>query len=449
MMVSRHMLRASGAHRSRLVILGSGWGAYRVLKNIDCTKYKCVVVSPRNHFLFTPLLSSAAVGTTALKSICQPVRPLCAKKNTKFYEAIAQSVDKIHKTVQCETPDGQSFDLPYDKLVISVGFQANDFGIPEVAKYAHFLKDTADAAILHEHVLRKFETASTLHLLDGDERLSPEEEKKLRSSLSFVIVGAGPTGVELCGELSDFIRDDIFHMYSHLKDYIQVHLVDAQSVVLGPFQDEALQTYARKHLERKMQVNIHLSEFVSNITVDSISFKSGKTIDFGTLVWCAGIKPYPFTKALEVAKSKNGAQILVDGNLRVKNEESIFAIGDCSTIENYWLPQTAQVAKQQAGYLAKNLNSNVDTSQWKPFSYFSLGVMANLGARTAVMKSPFVRRVTGFLGFLSWRGAYWSQQLSMRNRFLLACDWVGTTLFGRDLMRKGLGTKAQALDDRK
>lgn len=441
MMVSRHLFRAAGLHRSRLVILGSGWSSYRLLKTIDGSKFKCVVVSPRNHMLFTPLLSQAAVGTTNVKSICQPVRPLCAAKNTRFYEARAQTVDKEKKLVHCISPDGQQFSLPYDKLVIGVGYTANDFGIPEVQKYAHFLKDTKDAAILHEHILRRFEHASTLHLLDGDEALSPEEDKELHKLLSFVIVGAGPTGTELAGELGDFIRADIFRQYPHFKSYIKVHLVDAAPVILGPFQDAGLQNYAKNHLETKMNVNVHLNEFVSTITPDTISFKSGKTIEFGTLVWCAGIQPIPFVRDLEVQKSKNGAQILTDECLRVKGEESIFAVGDAATIDNYWLPQTAQVAKQQGIYLGKKLNSNQDIQNWKPFTFHSLGMMASIGGFNSVLKLPTSQRLTGIIAFLGWRGAYWSMQLSMRNRFLLFCDWMSTLIFGRDLMRIGKGSK--------
>jgi len=443
MYMSRSLLAKAGSHRNRLVILGSGWGSYRLLKCIDANKYKCTVISPRNHFLFTPLLTHAAVGTAGIKAACQPVRPLCAKKNAKFYEARAQTVDKVNKIVQCQTVDGAKFSIPYDKLVCGVGFTANDFGMPQVQQYAHFFKDTADAAMLHDHILRKFELASTLHLLDGDDKLSLEEEKELHKQLSFVIVGAGPTGTELAGEMADFFRKDIFRIYQHLEPYIKIHLVDAAPTVLAPFKDAQLQAYAQNHLETKMNVKVHLNEFVSDITESTISFKSGNSIDFGTLIWCAGIKPIPFVKDLDVTKSKNGAQILTEPSLRVKGEESIFALGDSATIENYWLPQTAQVAKQQAVYLAKNLNSMSDAQLWKPFEFHSLGVMSSLGGyKSIIAQLPIGNQsLTGFIAWLGWRSVYWSQQLSMRNRFMLFCDWVGTLVFGRDLMRKGRGSK--------
>lgn len=433
--------------RTRVALLGCGWGAYQFLKEIDHNKYKCFVVSPRNHMLFTPLLASSAVGTTNLRSICQPVRPLVQKKRGRYYEAKAIGIDKENQTITCETfgtTEKEHFDLKYDKLVIGVGFQANDFGIPEVGKYAMFMKETADAARLHEHILQRFEQASLLHIMDGDENLSPQEEEQIRRLLSFVIVGAGPTGVELSGELTDLLKKDIFKQYYFLKKFISVHLVDAAPTVLGPFQDSYLQQYAQRHLEKKQSVNIKLSEFVDTISESKITFKSGAAIEYGTLVWCAGIKPYPFIRGMDVAKNKQGSQLLTDAHLQVIGEEKIHAIGDCATIENNWLPQTAQVATQQAKYLAKEFNKADDKMHVrKPFQFNNMGMMANLGGLGAVIKAPVINRLTGFLAWVSWRSAYWSMQLSIRNRFMLATDWLGTSVFGRDLMRKGSISKMQ------
>merc|ERR1719193_74002 len=398
--------------------------------------------------LFTPLLASSAVGTTNLRSICQPVRPLVQKKRGRYYEAKAIGLNKDEQTITCETyadvGEDAVFDLKYDKLVIGVGFQANDFGIPEVGKHALFMKETADAARLHEHMLQRFEQAALLHIMDGDEHLSKEEEDQIRRLLSFVIVGAGPTGVELAGELTDLLKRDIYKQYHFLRKFITVHLVDAADTVLGPFQDSYLQKYAQNHLERKQNVHVMLSEFVDTISETKISFKSGKAIEYGTLVWCAGIKPYPFIRDLALKKNERGSQLLTDGHLKVSDESNIWAIGDCATIDNYWLPQTAQVATQQAKYLAHEFNKADDKMHVKkPFKFINLGMMANLGGSGAVIKAPVIQRITGYLGYLSWRSAYWSMQLSIRNRFMLASDWFGTMAFGRDLMRKGSISKMQ------
>lgn len=136
--LSRRSLTNS-SQKERLVILGSGWGGFRLLRDIDPSKYSTMLVSPRNHFLFTPLLASSAAGGSEITSICQPVRPLARKKHARFYEARAIGLDKDKKVVQCETLDGRRFPLGFDKLVLATGFQANDFGIKDLDKVNHLL----------------------------------------------------------------------------------------------------------------------------------------------------------------------------------------------------------------------------------------------------------------------------------------------------------------------
>ena len=126
--------RRSLLEKERLVVLGSGWGGFQFLRDIDTNRYDTSIVSPRNHFLFTPLLASSAVGGSEISSICTSVRPLATKKNSRYYEAKAMSLDKHKKEIKCQTLDGRKFPVHYDKLVISIGYQANDFGIPDLDK---------------------------------------------------------------------------------------------------------------------------------------------------------------------------------------------------------------------------------------------------------------------------------------------------------------------------
>ncbi|CAK0881561.1 unnamed protein product [Prorocentrum cordatum] len=169
------------------------------------------------------------------------------------------------------------------------------------------------------------------------------------------------------------------------------------------------------------------------------------SLKYGTLVWCAGIKPHAFIRHYGFEMSDRGTQILVDRSTSAARatRTNIWAIGDCSTIEEYWLPQTAQVANQEAQYLAKQLNSGkFDNGTAEPFVFFNKGMMAYLGGFTAVMaKLPGLSRLTGFVAFLGWRFTYWFLQLSVRNRFMLATDWARTLLFGRDLTRFGSRSK--------
>lgn len=143
---------APGAVRPRVVIVGTGWASFRVLADIDTKKNDVTVISPRNHLLFTPMLASSALGTVNQRSICQPVRPLTAKKNATYYESSVIGVDKEKQLVTCKTLGGQEYNLPYDKLVVGIGFQPNDFNIPGVKENALFMKETADATRFKDHV---------------------------------------------------------------------------------------------------------------------------------------------------------------------------------------------------------------------------------------------------------------------------------------------------------
>ncbi|CAD7967020.1 unnamed protein product [Amoebophrya sp. A120] len=431
----------AATEKERLVILGSGWAGYRLLQDVDHEKYQVSVVSPRNHFLFTPLLASASVGGSDISSICHPVRPLVAEKDGRFYEARAISLDKKKKMIQCQTLDGREFPLAYDKLVISIGFQANDFGIKDLDQHAFFMKETADAKRVHDHILRSFEEASFIHMLDGDENVSLEEEEQIREVLSFVVVGGGPTGTEFCGELTDFLKRDIAVQYPHLSPYWSVHLIDALPQILTPFQNAELQAHALEHLREKQGVQVHLSQFVDKIEHHRIYLKSGMSFPFSTLVWCAGIKPLPFVAGLDLAKNAKGTQLLTDAQLRVKGEEKngIYALGDCASIETMPMPQTAQIASQEAAYLAKALS--LDSHEVpNNFEFKDKGTLAYLGGTSALYRVPSnlpVPHLRGLLGWFTWRSAYWSMQLSIRNKFMLAWNWISNYVFGRDLTRVG------------
>lgn len=431
---------APGAVRPKVVIVGTGWASFRVLADIDTKKNDVTVISPRNHLLFTPMLASSALGTVNQRSICQPVRPLTAKKNATYYESSVVGVDKEKQLVTCKTLGGQEYNLPYDKLVVGIGFQPNDFNIPGVKENALFMKETADATRFKDHVLEKLEEAAYCHALDNDLTSSDEEKWKIQELLTFIVVGGGPTGVELAGELTDFLYNEVANLYKNLKPYIRVHMFTYD--LLNTF-DEKLQDYAITHLRKKQNVQVHLGAFVQKVEPNVVHVKLGESamsIRYGTLVWCAGIKPHPFVSDFGFAMNDKGSQILVDPFLKVKGEKNIYAIGDCATIEDYWLPQTAQVANQQGQYLAKALG--MDESKTKPFEFHNKGTMAYLGGLTAIMANlPGVSRITGFVAFLGWRFTYWFLQLSMRNRFMLVTDWLRTFIFGRDLTRFGPRSK--------
>ena len=236
-----------GVGRKRLVILGSGWGAVSVLKNLEPGQFEVVVVSPRNYFLFTPLLPSVTVGTVEARSIVEPVRKIVGKKYRKhpvhFMEAECVDVNTEMKTIHCKDQSGvvgtaDKFDLDYDLLVVAVGARTNTFNTPGVNEYAHFLKEIKDARLIRDVLIDNIETAS----IPGQ----PEEERK--RLLHVVVVGGGPTGVEFAAECADFLREDVSKVYPNVINNCKVTLVQSRGSVLNTY-DSAISEYTEGSLK--------------------------------------------------------------------------------------------------------------------------------------------------------------------------------------------------------
>ncbi len=209
--------------KQKLVVLGSGFGAVSCLKAIDTDLYDVKVVSPRNHFLFTPLLPSTTVGTIEFRSIIEPIRNI---KHAQYIQAFCRRIDEESQSLYCEDADiKKEFTLQYDKLVISVGEITNSYNIEGVERYSYFLREVADARRIRIKVIDCFENASIPGI--------SEEEKK--SYLRFVVCGGGPTGVEFAAELHDFIEEDVRKKYPELENDIEVVLIEAGGKLLNSF----------------------------------------------------------------------------------------------------------------------------------------------------------------------------------------------------------------------
>jgi NADH:ubiquinone reductase (non-electrogenic) len=224
--------------RPRLVILGTGFGAFSLIKATRNLPAAITVVSPRNHFLFTPLLASTTVGTLEFRSVIESVR-LAGRGD--FLLAEATSLDMASRTLHCKGGlDGHEFDLPFDLLVISVGAITHTFNIPGVPEYALFLKQVSDARLIRQRIFECLERASLPGVMEV-------ERKRL---LRFVIVGGGPTGVEFAAELHDLAFAEIRRAYPHLVDEVKITLVDSGKLLLSSY-DKALSEYTLKHFQRQ------------------------------------------------------------------------------------------------------------------------------------------------------------------------------------------------------
>ncbi|KAJ3168997.1 hypothetical protein HDU88_001324 [Geranomyces variabilis] len=331
-------------HKPRLVILGSGWGATSILKDLEANGYYTVVVSPQNYFLFTPLLPEATTGTTELRSLIESIRKICRRSRSHFCEAEAQDVHFEAKMVEVKADDGTSFLIPYDKLVIAVGAMNNTFGIPGVKENARFLKDIGDARYLRNKLMTNFEIA----------QLPTTSQEERRRLLSFVIAGGGPTGVEYAAELYDFLHEDLIKYFPDLTaSSVSVTIVQSADHILNTF-SEAISLYAEDKC-KKHGINVITNARVEKVEPGLLTYRNKKAkpeeqcthkLPFGICLWSTGIGLRDFTRRIvdKVEIQKNKRAIEVDSRLRVKGVEDVYAIGDCSTIEN---PNMMELVKQK------------------------------------------------------------------------------------------------------
>lgn len=416
------------------------------------------MVSPRNHFVFTPLLPSVSVGTLECRVIQEPVRSILGPNGT-YLRGKARSLDHVNKKVICESIDNAIFELEYDKLVIAVGVKTNTFGIQSITDAAHkrdsifFLKHLEHASAIRANIIDSFEKACIPNVSDTEKR----------RLLSFLVVGGGPTSCEFTAELHDFVKQDVKRLYKDLLPFVKITLVEAGPALLGPF-DKALQDYAHG-LFKKREIDVRLGTAVIGVedfVGDGYLFSPAKrallsdggTLEFGTMVWSAGLAPRNFTEGLDDSffeRHPRNKRLLVDEFLRVKGHEgSIWAVGDAAINETgIPMPQLAQVARQQGMYLANVFNGKQKEDE-KPFAFFSLGSMAFMGELKGIydgssagpLRDPNTQNsgwmppaLKGFAALLLWRFAYWGRQTSYVNKILIPMHWTKTFFFGRDTSR--------------
>ncbi|CCE64093.1 hypothetical protein TPHA_0G02580 [Tetrapisispora phaffii CBS 4417] len=450
---------ANGSPRKTLVILGSGWGSVSLLKNLDTSKYNVVVVSPRNFFLYTPLLPSAPVGTVELKSIVEPIRAIGrrSKGEVIYHEGEASDVDTVNKVIKVKSSMNgapHEFDVKYDYLVVGVGAQPNTFGTPGVYEHASFLKEISDAQEIRRKVMTTVSSAASLDPSDP-------ERKRL---LSFIVVGGGPTGVEFAAELQDFVDQDLSKWMPTISKEIKVTLVEASPNILGMF-DKSLIQYTND-LFKKEKIEVKLKTAVKEVKETTVTTKCGDVVEetpYGILVWATGNAPRDVSlklmSKLEEQNSRRG--LLIDDKLRLLGGNgSIYSIGDCTF--HAGLFPTAQVAFQEGVYLGEVFNKihKIDQLKWElsntqdkssqekiqakidimnskidDFKYHHLGALAYIGSEKAIADIAMGEsryNLSGSFTFLFWRYAYLSMCISARNKVLVALDWIKVSIFGRN-----------------
>jgi NADH:ubiquinone reductase (non-electrogenic) len=359
------------------------------------------------------------VGTLEFRSILEPLR---RQESVTFRLLEANGLDRARRVVSGVSPlDGRPAEIEYDDLLIAVGAVPGTFGVPGVADHAVFLKEMRDARVIRRRLLDCLEMASA-------PGLSPEERARL---LTFVVVGGGPTGVEFAAELHDFLIADLADVFPAEVPHVRIVLLEALPKLLSAF-DQSLSEYTARHF-RRTRIEVCTGARVVNVAADRLLLQDGAEISFGLLVWATGNAPTEFVRGLNLPKDGAG-RLLVGPDLKVRGEDSIYALGDCSLIESAPLPATAQVAEQQGRYLAKAFLSRAKGNPVPPFVYKPMGMLAYVGGNRAVADLPNLK-ARGFVTFIFWRSVYLSKLVSFRNRILVLIDWLKSHLLGRDLSR--------------
>ncbi|KAK9815675.1 hypothetical protein WJX72_007865 [[Myrmecia] bisecta] len=338
---SGHNLPADGSSqvldKPRVVILGSGWAAVSLVKALNKSaskQYDITLISPRNYFLYTPLLPAVASGTVEERSIVEPIRKIASGKG-RYFEAVCESIDPNKRTlVACFPQDvglaEACFKVPFDLLVLAVGSVTNTFGIEGVEEHCFFFKDISDAHRLRRHVSECFERASL-------PATTPEER---RSLLSFVVVGGGPTGVEVAAELHDMLLEDMRRIYPALMSDVHICIIDTHDHVLSTY-DRAISEYASNEFRRSgIEMVLHARVSAVHSSAVDVVHEDGRVTELAssTTIWATGVAMHPLVKQLQ-EKLPPGLQthfrsITTDEYLRVKGSGgTIFALGDAATIE--------------------------------------------------------------------------------------------------------------------
>jgi len=469
-------------NKKTLVILGTGWASVSLLKKLDTENYNVVVVSPRNYFLFTPLLPSCTTGTIEHRSIMEPIRSILRHKraSVQYYEAEASSVDPDRKVVKI-TDNSEvkgatvETEIPYDMLVVGVGAENATFGIPGVREHSCFLKEIGDAQRIRKKIMDCVETAA----------FKDQSDEEVNRLMHMVVVGGGPTGVEFAGELQDFFEEDIKKLVPEISPRFKVTLIEALPNVLPSFSKQLIDYTENTFREEK--IDIMTKTMVKNVTKDTVEAEITKpdgtkeriVIPYGLLVWATGNAVRPVVRDLmgKIPAQKDSRRgLAVNPYLVVQGSRDIWAIGDCA-VAGY--APTAQVAAQEGNFLAhlfntmarteaqeariQELSSNLNLVQGgtppaeaaqeiealerqlkkirnvKPFRYTHQGSLAYIGSEKAVADVSWWNgnlATGGSLTYLFWRSAYLSMCFSTRNRVLVILDWLKSKAFGRDISRE-------------
>jgi NADH dehydrogenase len=421
----------SGA-KPHIVIVGAGFGGLDVARRLAGADLRITIIDQHNYHLFQPLLYQVATASLATSEIAWPIRFLLrGYRNVTTLLGAVTGVDTGEKRVLLEDGDA----IPFDILVLATGARHAYFGHDEWEPYAPGLKTIEDATAIRRRILFAFERA---------ERAANEDERA--ANLTFVIIGGGPTGVELAGTIADLARDTLRHDFRNFDTRsARVILIEAGPRILPGFHP-SLSDNARAALT-KLGVEVRLGQTATNCTADGVEI-DGQYVRAKTILWAAGVAASPAAEWLGAPADRAG-RILVRPDLTVPGHDEIFAIGDTAHVEmaeGKLVPGIAPAAKQEGRYIADVIKARLrGEPPPPPFRYRDEGRLATIGKRAAVIDFGRVR-FTGWFAWWLWGFAHIYFLIGLRHRLTVALNWLWIYFTGQRSAR--LITQGEVPEDR-
>jgi len=400
----------NGKALPRVVIIGAGFGGLSAAKALGGKPVQVTLLDRTNHHLFQPLLYQVATAGLSPANIAQPVRSILRDhKNVEVLMSEVTGIDAAAKVVQAAD---KSF--PFDYLIVATGARHSYFGHPEWEQFAPGLKTLDDAVDIRRRLLTAFEKAEMT--------TDKVEREKL---LTFVVVGAGPTGVEMAGAISEIARETMLRDFRHIDPQeTRVILVDAADRVLPVF-DSKLSAQAENQL-RNLKVDVRLKVAVQGVDAEGVTTPTG-VIRARTVIWAAGNSASPLVKQLPGTHDRAG-RIQISADLSLPDAPDIFVIGDTALgfgKDGKPLPGVSPVAMQQGKWAVKNILAKIAGQATKPFSYWDRGSMATIGRNRAVADVHFAK-FGGILAWLAWVFVHLVFLMDFRNRLFVFLIWAGS-----------------------
>ena len=418
-------IESPAGHRHRVVVVGGGFGGLNAVRELADADVDITLLDRTNHHLFQPLLYQVAAGILSPGLIAPALRSILKKQsNVRVLLADVHELDLDAKVVRATGPDDRPLDLPYDTLVVAAGATHSYFGKNEFAEYAPGMKTIEDARFTRDAILSKFEMA--------EEAGDPAERAEW---LTFVVIGAGPTGVELVGQIAELAHTVLPRDYRSINTReARIVLLEGAPSVLPPF-DRKLQAYTHDALE-KMGVEIHTNSLAVAMDHESITFRTPdgeQTIRARTRIWAAGVAASPLAAQLAEqagVETDRAGRLPVNPDCTVAGHPEVFAIGDMVSLNK--LPGVAQPALQEGRYVGKVIMKRLAGEPAPPpFRYFDKGSMATIGYRAAVADA-FGVKVTGVLAYLMWAFIHVMYLVGWGNRLGTMYTWARALVFTKN-----------------